>query len=167
MGVQTLPRLDMSTTETDCCPKFDPAAWDKKTFTFDKKKFVRTTNPQLWHMPLGLRGMMNDTFRAIEDAGASTDDFVLLSGETSKWKGEHYFAVSKEVPGLENVEMSGDFETRVFEGPYREIPKWIEQLKAYVSARGKKMQEMYFYYTTCPSCARKYGKNYVVGFAKV
>jgi len=26
---------------------------------------------------------------------------------------------------------------------------------------------MYFFYTTCPTCAKHYGKNYVVGVAKV
>jgi len=26
---------------------------------------------------------------------------------------------------------------------------------------------MYFFYTTCPKCAKKYGKNYVVILAEV
>jgi len=26
---------------------------------------------------------------------------------------------------------------------------------------------MYFFYTTCPTCAKHHGKNYVVGVAKV
>jgi hypothetical protein len=29
------------------------------------------------------------------------------------------------------------------------------------------MQTLYCYYTTCPKCAKKYGKNYVVLLAKV
>jgi len=28
-------------------------------------------------------------------------------------------------------------------------------------------REGYFYYTTCPKCAKKYGKNYVVLLAQV
>jgi NMD protein affecting ribosome stability and mRNA decay len=28
------------------------------------------------------------------------------------------------------------------------------------------MGEMYFFYTTCPKCARKYGKNYVAILAQ-
>ena len=34
-------------------------------------------------------------------------------------------------------------------------------------ARGKKLETLYFGYTTCPACAKAYGENYVVLFAKV
>jgi hypothetical protein len=37
----------------------------------------------------------------------------------------------------------------------------------YVKASGKKTKKYYFYYTTCPKCAKKYGNNYVVAFAEV
>jgi hypothetical protein len=36
-----------------------------------------------------------------------------------------------------------------------------------VEAAGRKVRRMYFFYTTCPKCAKKYGKNYVVIFAQV
>jgi hypothetical protein len=36
-----------------------------------------------------------------------------------------------------------------------------------VASRGKQLQQLYFYYTTCPKCARKYGKNYVVILARI
>ena len=32
---------------------------------------------------------------------------------------------------------------------------------------GKPDGEVYFYYTTCPKCAKHYGHNYVVGFAEI
>ena len=31
----------------------------------------------------------------------------------------------------------------------------------------KKTKKIYFYYTTCPKCAKKYGHNYIVSFAEV
>jgi hypothetical protein len=40
-------------------------------------------------------------------------------------------------------------------------------MKAYVEAQGKELKKMYFYYTTCPKCAKEYGKNYVVILAQV
>jgi len=40
-------------------------------------------------------------------------------------------------------------------------------MKDYVKSKGKKIKELYFYYTTCPKCAKHYGKNYVVAFAQV
>jgi hypothetical protein len=29
------------------------------------------------------------------------------------------------------------------------------------------MEKMYFFYTTCPKCAKVYGKNYTVLLAKI
>jgi hypothetical protein len=63
--------------------------------------------------------------------------------------------------------VSGTFLTKVFEGPFRSAPRWVEQLRDYVATRGMKLEKLYFGYTTCPKCAKAYGKNYVVLFAKV
>jgi hypothetical protein len=40
--------------------------------------------------------------------------------------------------------------------------KWIEDAKAFVRTQGKDLRKLYCFYTTCPKCAKKYGKNYVV-----
>ncbi|MCX6013554.1 MAG: hypothetical protein NTV30_09165 [Chloroflexi bacterium] len=40
-------------------------------------------------------------------------------------------------------------------------------MKKYVESKGKTMGEMYSFYTTCPACAKVYGKNYTVLLAKV
>ena len=32
--------------------------------------------------------------------------------------------------------------------------------------RGATGEEVYFFYTTCPRCAKAYGRNYVVGVAR-
>ena len=37
----------------------------------------------------------------------------------------------------------------------------------YVQSQDKELRKLYFFYTTCPKCAKHYGKNYVVGFAEV
>jgi hypothetical protein len=36
-----------------------------------------------------------------------------------------------------------------------------------VESRGRKINKMYYFYTTCPKCAKVYGKNYVVGVAEL
>ena len=56
---------------------------------------------------------------------------------------------------------------QAYEGAYRNIPHWIADLKRRVADKGKGLKKLYFYYTTCPVCAKKYGKNYVVLFAQV
>jgi len=45
--------------------------------------------------------------------------------------------------------------------------KWIDEMKGFVQSRGKEIQKLYFYYTTCPKCAKKYGKNYVAILAQI
>jgi hypothetical protein len=41
------------------------------------------------------------------------------------------------------------------------------EMAEYVKVRGKEMKKLYFSYTTCSRCAKVYGKNYVVLFARV
>ena len=65
------------------------------------------------------------------------------------------------------VRISGTFLTKVFEGPYKDAGKWARTMTDYVKNKAKQMEKMYFFYTTCPKCARFYGKNYTVLLAKV
>jgi hypothetical protein len=90
-----------------------------------------------------------------------------MSREQSAWSADHLFAVTKEVPNQEMVQVTGDFVTKVFEGPYKKMPQWCEELNEGIRAEGKDAKETYFFYTTCPKCAKTYGKNYVVGVAQV
>ncbi|MBM3208861.1 hypothetical protein FJZ40_01010 [Candidatus Shapirobacteria bacterium] len=64
------------------------------------------------------------------------------------------------------TKLSGTFLTKVFEGPYQNAGKWAQKMKEYVAEKGKELKKMYFSYTTCPNCAKAYGKNYVVVFAQ-
>jgi hypothetical protein len=108
-------------------------------------------------------------WQKIEDAGATPDtrDFIMLATESSPWKGELYIHVTKEVPNAENVKLSGTYFTKVFDGPYNAVPKWIREMNQYIGQKGKTVKKYYFYYTTCPKCAKIYGHNYVVAFAEV
>jgi hypothetical protein len=40
-------------------------------------------------------------------------------------------------------------------------------MEQYAKTKEKKIKKMYFSYTTCPKCAKAYGKNYVVLFAQI
>ncbi len=40
-------------------------------------------------------------------------------------------------------------------------------MKDFVQSKGKVIQKLYFYYTTCPKCAKQYGKNYVAMLAQI
>ena len=71
------------------------------------------------------------------------------------------------MPNTRIENLSGTFLTKVFEGPYRHIWKWTKAMEAYVRAKGDEVEEMYFFYSTCPKCAKQFGHNYVVLFAQV
>jgi hypothetical protein len=160
-----------TTSAENCCPEFDPGPWDGKTHYWTDKQFIRDTIPQLFHMPLPLtiKRMMRRMWKMAQDTHADPDlkDFIAMAYDPSPWKSEFYMAVTKEVPGADNVKLSGTFLTKVFDGPYNAVPKWIKEMERYVTSNSKTTKKYYFYFTTCPKCAKKYGHNYVVAFAEV
>jgi len=158
-------------SETECCPKFDPIPWDGQEIIWCDKLFIKDTVPQLFHIPLPgiLPKKISAMWNKIEAAGAKPEnkDFLMLMSESSQWKGEVYISVTKEISEAENIKLSGTYLTRVFDGAYNNIPKWIKEMESYVSQKGKSVKNYYFYHTTCPKCAQKHGHNYTVVFAEV
>ena len=155
--------------EKICCPEFNPTPWDNKETVWTDKMFIKEKTYSIFYMPLNMGSMMKRACSKIEKAGASPDmkDWVMLSDEFSPWKGAHYLAVTKEVPDAENVKISGTFLRKVFEGPYKDAGKWYKEMKKMAEEKGIPNNKIYFYYTTCPKCAKKWGKNYVVGFLQI
>ena len=168
METNALPKYDMTDNPTGCCPRFHSENWDGQDLQFRDKLFVRAKTRSLAHIPLNMGSVFRKTFKAIEDADAFSDtNFIVLSRDPSAWSAEHLFAVNKEVPGHEMVQLTGDFVTKVFEGPYKQVPRWCEELTQRIKANGKEVKHTYFFYTMCPKCAKTYGKNYVVGVAEI
>jgi hypothetical protein len=162
-----IPGRHLETSTTDCCPQFNPSEWDEMLFEMDHKPFIKVASHSLLHVPLDIGSVMKRAQEGIVAAHAETDEFVALSYEASPWHADHYIAVSRPVPGFENVQLSGTFLSRVFEGAYRDAGRWYNSIYNYTMVRGIKPSRIYFYYTTCPSCAKAYGKNYVVGLAQI
>lgn len=168
MDTNALPKYDMSDNPTNCCPRFKPQGWDEQALHFEDKLFVKAKTRGLFHIPINMGSVFSKTFAAIEQAQAKhDDDFIVLSYDPSPWTGEHYFSVSHDVPGQDMVRMSGDFLTKVFEGPYKEAPNMEKQMQAFVRSKDKQVKKTYFFYTTCPKCAKYYGKNYMVAVAEL
>lgn len=151
----------------ECCPRFNPEPWDGKIITWKHKRFVQDRVISIFHIPLNFGAVMARNDRAIRAAGASTKSRMVLTDENSLWGTDVYIEVSKDLPNARMATLSGTFLSKVFEGPYRDLKKWIDDMKVYVAQKDKYLRKMYFYYTTCPKCAKKYGKNYVVILAEV
>jgi len=156
-----------SEEETICCPRFDPAPWDEKTVNWQNRKFIKDRVITLFYMPVNFGRVMKRFSKNLATSGAVMPDSLCLSDQTSKWNMDLYLAVDKEIPGVENVTISGNFYCKVYEGPFRETGKWCSDFENLLKSKGFKYGKRYMWYTTCPKCAKKYGKNYVVMFAKL
>ena len=168
MGADVLPKMNMDARETGCCPRFDPEGWDGRRLIFDNQQFLRATTRSLLHVPLNMGAVFARVQKHIEDAGAQDPDrYLVLSRDLSGSEGEHLFLVTKDVPGEEMIRLSGEFLARVFEGPYRHAKNWEHDMEVAAEAAGRTAKRVFMFYTTCPRCAKAYGKNYVVGLVEI
>jgi hypothetical protein len=152
---------------TGCCAPFDPAPWQEKEINWQDKPFVKDHVTQFLHIPLNMGSKVVKNMNLITVAKAEAPYQLMLTDEKSMWSSDIYIDVVKEVPGAKMATISGKFLTKVFEGPYQNAGKWAQEMDIYVKSKGKTMNKLYFSYTTCPKCAKAYGKNFVVLFAQI
>jgi hypothetical protein len=168
MQTNQLPAYDMSDSPTGCCPRFNSGIWDDQELHLKDKLFVKAETKSAMHIPLNMGRVFERVQKHLEDAKAyDPNGYVVLSDDSSPWKAQHYFAAAKPVPGEDMITLSGDFVTKVFEGPFRDASKWCDALTEHAREKGHDVKKIYYFYTTCPKCAKAYGKNYVVGIAQV
>jgi hypothetical protein len=153
--------------ETGCCPRFNPEPWQEKEITFKDKLFLKDSVRSIFHIPINFGSVMVKNMDKINKADALSPEVLILSDEKSMWKSDLYIAVNKEVRDAEMVKLSGTYLTKAFEGSYSNISKWTREMKDFIKAKGKEVKKLLFYYTTCPKCAKVYGKNYTVILAQV
>jgi hypothetical protein len=152
---------------TGCCEPFNPEPWQDKEIIWNSKIFVKDHVTSLFHIPMNMGKKVVKNMALIEKAGAKSAYQLMLTDEKSSWGSDIYIDVAKEVPGAQMANLSGTFLTKVFEGPYQNAGKWAKEMAEYVKSKGKELKNLYFSYTTCPRCAKAYGKNYVVLFAQI
>ena len=157
----------MTSNDEICCPRFNPEPWDGKTITWQGKRFMRDRVTSLFHIPLNYGAVMTRMDTALRAAGAKLEAPVMLTDENSLWGSDVYVEAGKDVPGAAMATISGTFMSKVFEGPFSQVGRWVVEMKAWLGSEGKRFSKLYFYYTTCPKCAKKYGKNYVVLLARI
>lgn len=153
--------------ETGCCAPLDAARWDGRRVTWQDKPFVRDHIKAFLRVPLNFGAVMARDHAAIEAAEAYPEEPLWLSDEVSPWGSDVYLAVDRDVPGVRMEKLSGTFLTKVFEGPYRDVGKWMRAMEDDVRGQGEGVEKIYFFYATCPKCAKRLGKNQVVLFAKL
>lgn len=151
----------------ECCPKFNPTPWDGTTHEWKEKKFIKDRVRTFFFMPIGFGKTMMRLNEAMERSGATSPDWVCLSEHTSKWNMDILLAVDKEITDTENVTLSGTYFSKVYEGDFKKTETWMKDFESVLAQSNKKSEKTYMWYTTCPKCAKKYGKNYTVIIAKI
>jgi hypothetical protein len=150
-----------------CCPRFNPEPWNDKVLNWNNKKFIKARVRTFMYMPLNFGRVITKLISKVETASAKIVDNLTLSDHTSKWNMDLYMAVDKEIQGANNITLSGKYLSKVYEGDFKDTGKWGEDFKKYAKDKGYKIEKWYMWYTTCPKCAKKYGKNYVVTIAEI
>lgn len=169
---RTPQKKEVDTNNDICCPKFDPTSYDgeKAKVHWDQKLFLKETVYSFFYIPLFFGRVTTRALKKLDTIPNSiTDPMLMLHDMCSPWKGYLYISTTtKDIPNAEIIELSGTFVTKVYEGPYSKCGEWIQDMITHVKKEhGKEPSKIYANYTTCPKCAQKYGKNYVVLFAQI
>lgn len=154
-------------TPTGCCPPFDPAPWDDQIIEWSEKLFIKDKVFCILNMPVNFGQVMTRIMTKAYKSGITVPDALCLSHHTSKWNMDVYLAVDKEMPDSENVKLSGKFYSHVYEGDFRKTGEWCVDFEKKAREKQITTGRMYMWYTTCPKCAKVYGKNYVAIIAEI
>ena len=152
----------MDNQNIECCPPFNPKYWDNKVLEWDNKLFIKDTVSTFFYVPLNFGKVITRLMQRVAAAHATVPDYLCLSDHPSRWRMDIYLAVDKELPGTPKVVLSGKFFCKVYEGNFKETAKWCQDYKEQAARQNFTIKKWYMWYTTCPKCAQKYGKNYVV-----
>ena len=154
-------------TNQICCPEFDPVPWDDKTFEWDNKKFIKEHVFTFFYMPMNFGKVMKKVDKKLKSSGLEMPDSICLSDHTSSWNMDIYLSVDKEISDIENTTLTGRYYSKVFEGPFKDTRKWCKDFENILKSKGLSSKKNFMWYTTCPKCAKKYGKNYVALISQV
>ena len=167
-----------------------------KIVTWTDKTFVVDGTYCLFYIPLGFGKAVRRAISKIEHSKTQVpkEDFMILSNCHSPWWSDILVSTSKDqdVEGAKVAKISGSFVAKAYEGEYSNMGKWAKEVQELVvkvrqdmtslekecsdkniivqkqgEQHEKDTEKILFYYPTCPKCARKYGKNYVVIFARI
>ncbi|MGB5430574.1 hydrolase [Eudoraea sp.] len=162
----------MKVEKQECCPKFNPEKWSEKTFNWDQEKFIKATVPTFFHIPLPpmIGKRVTKMMKLAEDSknlSSNKEDILLLFTDPHAFMSEIYLSVTNDVPNANNTTLSGNYISKVFDGAYNDIPKFINQMDAYLKKQKEKAEKYYVHYAYCPKCAKETGHNYMVLFAQL
>jgi hypothetical protein len=165
----SFPNTYTKVNETGCCPVPNIKDWDENEISLNKQTFIRMFTRSFLYVPLNMGKVMTrlQQIASRNNAETPSEQAMILSRDISPWRCEQLYAVTKPIKGEDNVELSGNYLTKVYEGPYKNADTWYKDIKNYTKSLNKEALKIYFFYTTCPKCAKFYGNNYTIALAEV
>ena len=165
----SLPHTYTKINETGCCAVPNINEWQDTQQNFENKLFIRMYTRSFLYIPLNMAKIMKkiDAIARANNSVPPTEDVMILSRDISPWRAEQLYAVSKPISDADMVTLEGSFLTKVFEGSYKNAKSWYVTMQNAAKKTGKQLEAIYMFYTTCPRCAKHYGKNYVIGLAHI
>ena len=161
----------MINKEKECCPLFDLKSWEKKKRVVWKNKlFIKDSMRTIFHMPFPwiIKKKITNLCKIGEEHKViPKKDWLMLFKDPSAFKSNLYLTVSKPIKQAHTIKISGKFEARVFDGPYKDVPKFMKQMNSELKSKNLVAKQYYVHYAYCPGCAKKYGHNYMILFAQV
>lgn len=135
--------------------------------TWKNKLFVQDNVFTLFFMPVNFGSVITRMMKKVEKANATAIGNMCLSDHTNMFNMNIYLATDRKIPDAKNVAISGTFYSKAYEGDFNKTGEWCKDFENTVKKKGKTVKKWYMWYTTCPKCAKVYGKNYVVIFGEL
>lgn len=161
------PNGPIRESDAEHCPAVDRAAWDDKVFVWNDRPFLKVKVKTVFWVPLDMGKKIRRARAQLEGAGAAVAGGLILMQHRSPWETDLYIDVAGPVPGAQIVTIGGTFMTRVFDGQYRDAPRFAGEMQRHVEGHGKKLHKLYYAWNACPRCAKAAGRNSCVVFAEV
>jgi hypothetical protein len=156
-----------SDQKVDNCIEFKPDAWNEKEISWKGKFFVKEKVPTFFGKMMSHEKILEKTNQKIEAAKAKSKVPFVLLDKGSMFSSNMYIEVAKPVQGLNDVKLTANFLSKVFEGKSKSINIWIKDMEKFVKTKGKTTKKNYFFIPYTKKCAKKFGKNYTVILAEI
>lgn len=151
-----------------CCPRFEPALWDQTCRTWNHQLFIKAKVKTFFHVPLNYGIVMRELQKQIVAQQGEVIDHLFLTYSKNLWTMEIMACVHQPIAHYDSIILDGTYTFKVYEGPLSDVEAWKKAFTSYIEKLYHfKPSTIYIWYTTCPDCAKKYGKNYVVLLTKI
>lgn len=147
------------------CRERDGEAFEGAEEDWSGKAFYVVGTPLAFHIPLRIGRDIEKAVSEAEAKGYTVDDDSRLLQKDALFKGQVLLEIRDPQEGDPRVFIMAQ-ETRAegtfFNGPWSRLGTPTKKLVDTLVARGKTVKDIYFWYLTCPVCAKERGYQTVV-----